>query len=510
MVAGAVMLFSISYMSREKFFLRFHLILLSFVGSIMLLILRPNLISLLLGWDGLGVTSFLLVIYFQSAKSFNAGIITVLRNRVGDVLILLAIASALEVGDWDVFLRAKEGASLASLPTILLLVVLARFTKRAQIPFSAWLPAAMAAPTPVSSLVHSSTLVTAGVYILIRLEALLLVSGWSLVVLAAGVMTILIAGVSAIFESDMKKVVALSTLRQLGLMITSLGVGAWAIAFSHLLAHAYFKALLFMAVGTSIHMADDFQDLRKASLGFNSSITLVFTRIANLRLCGFPFLAGFYSKDWILEFRGSYVWLVALNGFLFLATVLTAAYSLRLMLLCWASTKRVAPFSWEKDYDSPTALSYLALAPLAIGGGRFLLSHLQSVPQPILGNTAQILPLIAVAVGFICSWVIFCALPRMMAQNGAWSWGLIWGLPLLSAPTPVHVSLGAGKVLRLIDLSWVALTPESSFTGGHKWISVEFIQSKWALFTGLSLASVALITIFFIYLVELSPWKTKS
>ena len=179
----------------------------------------------------------------------------------------------------------------------LALALFAAFTKRAQIPFSAWLPAAMAAPTPVSSLVHSSTLVTAGVYLLIRAEDLISATGLRMLPLLAGRATMLIAGVRALFETDIKKIVALSTLSQLGLIIISLGIGGWIITFAHLLAHAYFKALLFMAVGTSIHMADDYQDLRKASLSLSSRITLTFIGVANLRLCGFPFLAGFYSKD---------------------------------------------------------------------------------------------------------------------------------------------------------------------------------------------------------------------
>ena len=154
----------------------------------------------------------------------------------------------------------------------------------------------MAAPTPVSSLVHSSTLVTAGVYLLIRLTDIINLFDWSFFIFLVGTITILIAGVSALIESDMKKIVALSTLRQLGLIIASVGLGLYLVAFTHLLAHAFFKALLFIAVGNIIHLSDDFQDLRKGGLTSYSRISLAFRGLANLSLCGLPFSRGFFSK----------------------------------------------------------------------------------------------------------------------------------------------------------------------------------------------------------------------
>ncbi|MBV8802688.1 MAG: NADH dehydrogenase subunit 5, partial [Gammaproteobacteria bacterium] len=182
------------------------------------------------------------------------------------------------------------------------LVILAGITKRAQIPFSAWLPAAIAAPTPVSALVHSSTLVTAGVYIIIRFRPALQQSGLWVLLFFISTITMFIAGLGANYEFDLKKIIALSTLRQLGVIIIILSLGIPVLAFFHLLTHAIFKALLFLCAGAVIHRSVDWQDIRKLG-GVITVIPLTsacFNR-ANMALCGLPFLAGFYSRDLILE-----------------------------------------------------------------------------------------------------------------------------------------------------------------------------------------------------------------
>ena len=372
LIAAAVFLFSRSYISGEKFFIRFHLLVFAFVISIWLLILSPNLIRIMLGWDGLGVTSFLLVIYFQRPKSSNAGMLTVLSNRVGDLLLILAIGLCAQGGSWSIFNCRIDGLFL-SVPYLSIILVWASFTKRAQIPFSAWLPAAMAAPTPVSSLVHSSTLVTAGVYLLIRLTSRLRESGVLFWVLFFGVLTILIAGFRALLEPDIKKIVALSTLSQLGLIIRAIGLGLWKGAFLHLLIHAYFKAMLFISVGNIIHLSDDFQDIRKASLSPIRRITIRFSGVANMSLCGLPFIAGFFRKDLVLEYgvRGRINFF-----FLFLfyfSTALTAAYSVRFTILCWLRGSRKTPITWEQDFDYLIYLCCGILWPLAIIAGPILM-----------------------------------------------------------------------------------------------------------------------------------------
>jgi len=313
-----------------------------FVGRIWILIFSPNFIRILLGWDGLGVTSFLLVVYYQREKSFNAGIITALTNRLGDVGLLIIIGWLIRCGRLSYLFRRFRSLSFSGI--LIAVLILAASTKRAQLPFSAWLPAAIAAPTPVSSLVHSSTLVTAGVYLLIRINFIFrgLHGLWILIILGAG--TMLIAGVRAIGEIDIKKIIALSTLRQLGLMIITLGIGLPMLAFFHLAAHAYFKAIMFICAGGVIHSINEYQDTRVLggavkSLPVSASVFLV----GNLRLCGLPFISGFFSKDLILEL----MIIRRTNIILFLvacaATFFTVAYSVRIISIIFLSSRRVEP-----------------------------------------------------------------------------------------------------------------------------------------------------------------------
>jgi len=212
------------------------------------------------------------------------------------------------------------------------LILLAAITKSAQIPFSSWLPAAMAAPTPVSALVHSSTLVTAGVYLLIRFNYLLVGNLLGQFILLVSGLTIFISGLGANFEFDLKKIIALSTLRQLGLIIMILSMGYSKLAFFHLLTHAIFKALLFMCAGSIIHNIINSQDIRIiGGLCKNMPLTSSFFNISNLALCGIPFMAGFYSKDLILEmasfsYINIYVYIIY-----FFSTGLTVSYSFRLV-----------------------------------------------------------------------------------------------------------------------------------------------------------------------------------
>lgn len=212
------------------------------------------------------------------------------------------------------------------------LVVMAAITKRAQIPFSAWLPAAIAAPTPVSALVHSSTLVTAGVYLLIRFRPALNGSSVSSGLLILSCLTMFIAGLGANFEYDLKKIIALSTLRQLGVIISILSIGMADLAFFHLLRHALFKALLFICAGVIIHNVKDYQDIRRmGGLVKRIPLTRINITLSNLALCGMPFIAGFYSKDLIIEaaFMRD---INKISFFLYiLATGLTVCYTFRLI-----------------------------------------------------------------------------------------------------------------------------------------------------------------------------------
>jgi len=331
-ISGLVIIYRKDYIYNDININRFIILILIFVFSIILLIIRPNLIRILLGWDGLGLISYCLVIYFQNVKSYNAGILTALSNRVGDVALLIAIAWMLNYGRWNYLFYIDFMKIDFFIKIIGVFIILAAITKSAQIPFSSWLPAAIAAPTPVSALVHSSTLVTAGVYLLIRFNLLFLDNVLGQTLLLIGGLTIFMSGAGANFEFDLKKIIALSTLRQLGLIIIILSIGYYKLAFFHLLTHAIFKALLFLCSGSIIHNIINSQDIRSiGGLCMNMPLTSSFFNIANLALCGIPFLAGFYSKDLILEIsRFSYINLYVYFIFYF-STGLTVIYSFRLV-----------------------------------------------------------------------------------------------------------------------------------------------------------------------------------
>lgn len=327
LIRGSIIFYSEYYIESEIYKSRFFFLMLLFVISILFLILCPNFFCILLGWDGLGLISYCLVIYYQNLKSFSSGIITALTNRVGDVFILASIAIYFSIGRWS-YINFIYSINLTWFS---LFFFIASLTKSAQIPFSAWLPAAIAAPTPVSSLVHSSTLVTAGVYILIRFNYFL-TENLKFYLTLISLLTIIISGISGILEYDLKKIIALSTLRQLGFIITTIGIGYSNLAFFHLITHARFKALLFICAGIFIHYFYDNQDIRFFGLiNRNFSFSLSIFNVANLSLCGFPFLSGFFSKDLILELFLLKDVSIIFFFLIFLGTFLTVFYTFRLI-----------------------------------------------------------------------------------------------------------------------------------------------------------------------------------
>nr|AAN64178.1 NADH dehydrogenase subunit 5 [Thrips imaginis] len=327
LISGSIIFYSEFYMESEMYKSRFFYLMFLFVVSMVFLILCPNFFCMLLGWDGLGLISYCLVIYYQNYKSYSSGMITALTNRVGDVFILASITMFFSMGSWS-YMNFIFSLNLGWLSFFFLV---ASMTKSAQIPFSAWLPAAMAAPTPVSSLVHSSTLVTAGVYILIRFNYFLSDS-FKFFLMFISLLTMIMSGISGLLEFDLKKIIALSTLSQLGFMMTTISMGYSNLAFFHLITHASFKALLFMCAGLFIHSFFDNQDIRFFGLmNKNYSFSLAMFSVANFSLCGFPFLSGFFSKDLILE-----LFLLKTVGMFFffliiLGTFLTVFYTFRLI-----------------------------------------------------------------------------------------------------------------------------------------------------------------------------------
>nr|NP_008177.1 NADH dehydrogenase subunit 5 [Katharina tunicata]AAC48366.1 NADH dehydogenase subunit 5 [Katharina tunicata] len=405
-ISASVMIFTKNYMSQDIFIKRFTWIVMLFVLSMNLLIFIPSLATLLLGWDGLGLVSFCLVIYYQNYKSLGAGLMTAFMNRIGDVAILLAISVTFSQGHFNALF-------MWSTPTMTLtisMILLAGMTKSAQLPFCSWLPAAMAAPTPVSALVHSSTLVTAGVFLLIQFYPFLSNShlfSTSLMIISS--MTMVMAGISANFETDLKKIIALSTLSQLGVMMLSVSLGLFSLALFHLFTHAMFKALLFLCAGNIIHSHNNNQDIRKMShLWIQMPFSSTCFNIANLALCGFPFMAGFYSKDVIIEMMmfNQNNFLISLN--MFLATILTASYSARLSLFIFWSKMTQSSVVSTSDEDNSIIAPLTMLAAGAITSGA-VFSWLILTPStlPLISMMNKLMATFATLTGAAITYKLF-------------------------------------------------------------------------------------------------------
>nr|YP_009488077.1 NADH dehydrogenase subunit 5 [Anopheles pseudotibiamaculatus]AWB99948.1 NADH dehydrogenase subunit 5 [Anopheles pseudotibiamaculatus] len=469
LISSLVIFYSDQYMSEDYNINRFILLVLMFVMSMMMLIISPNLISILLGWDGLGLVSYCLVIYFQNVKSYNAGMLTALSNRIGDVAILLAIAWMLNYGSWNYIFYLEMMVNDREMMIIGILVMLAAMTKSAQIPFSSWLPAAMAAPTPVSALVHSSTLVTAGVYLLIRFN-FLLVNWWmgQFLLLISG-LTMFMAGLGANFEFDLKKIIALSTLSQLGLMMSILSMGFGNLAFFHLLTHALFKALLFMCAGSIIHNMKNSQDIRMmGSLSMSMPLTCSCFNIANLALCGMPFLAGFYSKDLILEM----VLLSHMNMFsfflFFFSTGLTVCYSFRLVYYSMVGDFNSSSLHPLNDKSMIMIFSIFFLMVMAVIGGSMLMwlifLDLKMICLPI---SLKLLTLMVCFMGGLFGYLLsnvklFFINKALMYYNYTLFAGSMWFMPILSTMGVIGTPLKLGLYsYKSFDQGW------SEYFGGQ-------------------------------------------
>nr|YP_010044302.1 NADH dehydrogenase subunit 5 [Cerace xanthocosma]QPF22953.1 NADH dehydrogenase subunit 5 [Cerace xanthocosma] len=462
LISSVVIYYSKSYMYSEKNLNRFIILVLLFVFSMFLLIISPNMISIFLGWDGLGLVSYCLVIYYQNMKSYNAGMLTALSNRIGDVCILISIAWMLNYGSWNYIFYLNFMSNDFSMKMVGTMIILAAMTKSAQIPFSSWLPAAMAAPTPVSALVHSSTLVTAGIYLLIRFNNLLLDLFMLKILLLLSGLTMFMAGVTANYEFDLKKIIALSTLSQLGLMMSILSMGLPDLAFFHLLTHAMFKALLFMCAGVIIHMMNNIQDIRyMGGISYYLPYTSLCLNISNMALCGIPFLAGFYSKDLILEM----VCLSNLNMFIFflyyISTGLTMYYSFRLLMYLMINDFNLLSTYNLYDEDFIMLKSMFVLLLMSIVVGSFLSWLIFPYSYMIyLSFNLKIMviyvSLIGVLLGYLVSNMSVYSLNKfLITYNLSNFLSLMWFMPNLSTYGVNYYFLYFGQnLLKIIDMGW--------------------------------------------------------
>lgn len=467
-ISANVLIFSTIYMKEDKFINRFTILVLLFVLSINILIFFPHLIILLLGWDGLGIVSFILVIYYQNPKSLAAGIITALTNRIGDVILLISIAWTLNQGHWNILHIWDSNVSYLQIAAI----TIAAITKRAQIPFSRWLPAAIAAPTPVSALVHSSTLVTAGVFLLIRFYPFLRTIKWfRTILLLVAVSTTLIAGIRATTECDIKKIIALSTLRQLGIIMAAIGLNIVHLAYFHIVTHALFKALLFVCAGRLIHRHIHRQDLRWIGniipqIPTASSCLL----LANLALCGFPFISGFYSKDLIIEASIFYTHNLLMIILILIAVGLTSFYSIRFRVYTIWGPNNCNPYITLEENNSLTT-PILTLSLISTISGAALLWAAPLKQEIItISLIIKLSPTTIVIIGATIAWIIstssinseskFIQTPIIHHASCT-----IWFLVPLSSQFIIKLPISIGhNYLKLVDQSWLEITGGQGIT----------------------------------------------
>jgi NADH-ubiquinone oxidoreductase chain 5 len=373
---------------------------------------------------------------------------------------LLAITYIFNLGTWNFSLNLNyEQINNWDINIVGLLLMVAAITKRAQIPFSAWLPAAIAAPTPVSSLVHSSTLVTAGVYLMIRFNFLLVTTNLGKYLFFIAIITTLMAGVGANYEIDLKKIIALSTLRQLGLIIRILSLGYPILAFFHLLTHAIFKALLFICAGNFIHRLKNNQDIRWiGGLRIHIPVTASCFLVANIALCGLPFLAGFYSKDLILERR--------IQNFLnywgiliyFFSTGLTVSYTARVVKAALGEEFKGSPYTNWGDENWTITIPIILLTILAVLGGRllrWLLIEPQTVIIPLnLKWGIYLAIIIGGFTGFIISYINFLTSWFNMYNISFFYRNIIF-LPVISSYGIIKYPLLLGSNFsKNLDIGW--------------------------------------------------------
>jgi NADH-quinone oxidoreductase subunit L len=384
-VGALIHLYSIGYMHGDGGVRRYFAYLNLFTFSMLVLVLADNLLLLFVGWEGVGLCSYLLIgFWYEKESAADAGMKAFLVNRIGDAGFLLGtILVFLALGTLD-FQRIPEAARALLVPggltvtAITLLLFVGATGKSAQIPLFVWLPDAMEGPTPVSALIHAATMVTAGVYLVARLAGLFAMAPLTLLVIAiVGAATAFFAATIGLVQNDIKRVLAYSTVSQLGYMFLALGLGAFASGIFHLVTHAFFKALLFLAAGSVIHALSGEQDLRRMG-GLRSRIpfTHAVFLVGALALAGIPPFAGFFSKDEILAaaFGGTHrlgpgallFWAVGLAG-----AVLTAFYIWRLLALAFYTPPREAVRDAHHIHDAPPAMaaSLGALALLSTVGG---------------------------------------------------------------------------------------------------------------------------------------------
>ena len=429
-VSALVHIYSIGYMSGDPHIPRFMSYLSLFTFLMIILVTSDNFVQLFIGWEGVGLCSYLLINFWLTRiKANKAAMKAMLINRVGDLGLVLAMIKILDEFGALEFSTIYSIMSLndlyvdkESVTVICLLLFLGAVGKSAQLGLHTWLPDAMEGPTPVSALIHAATMVTAGVFLIIRSGPLFEGSPLALtVVTILGALTAFFAATTGVVQNDLKKVIAYSTCSQLGYMVMVCGLSNYSTSLFHLMNHAFFKALLFLSAGSIIHAVSDEQDMRKMG-GLIKSIPFTYTMIliGSLSLMGFPYLTGFYSKDLILELTYDQYYIAFAYWLGSISALLTAFYSIRLIYLTFItntnSKKENFMGAHEPSFNITFPLLLLAFGSIFVGylGKEVMLSN---VIAPIVSNSVKVVPLILSMLGALLGFVVY---DRFMGNFKIW------------------------------------------------------------------------------------------